>query len=60
VDVAVGLLDAGTGARAEGWLEWWCWRVSYGELGINRDLVESLEGGLKKWGEQGGKLGPCD
>jgi hypothetical protein len=47
VDVAVGLLGAETGVRAEGWLEWWWGRVSYEELGTNRGLVGNLEKGLR-------------
>jgi hypothetical protein len=39
VDVAVGLLDAETGARAEEWLEWWADRISCEELGINKVLL---------------------
>ena len=48
----VGLLDAETGARAEGWLEWWWRRISYEELRFNKGLVRSLETGLRGWGEQ--------
>jgi hypothetical protein len=54
VDVAVGLLDAETGARAEDWLEWWWGRVSYKELGLNKSLVRSLEKGLRSWGKHSG------
>lgn len=47
VDVAVGLLDASTGARAEEWLDWWSERVSFREEANNRGLVVGLERGLK-------------
>jgi hypothetical protein len=47
VDVSVGLLDAGSGARAEEWLSWCRERVSFREEAHNRGLVEGLEKGLK-------------
>ncbi len=62
VDVSVGLLDAGEGARAEGWLEWWVGRVSFqeeagrdGDGGGGADgwdLIPALGRGLKAWGEE--------
>ncbi|MCJ1290330.1 hypothetical protein MMC34_001866 [Xylographa carneopallida] len=50
VDVSVGLLNAGSGARAEEWLEWWTGRVSFQELAQNKSLIEKLAAGLKDWG----------
>jgi hypothetical protein len=49
LDVAVGLLDAPEGARAETWLEWEPGRVSYREDAMDRagSFVTSLEEGLK-------------
>jgi hypothetical protein len=57
VDVSVGLLRAGEGALAEGWLDWWKGRVSFaedagkGRTGIAaaraEKLIGQLEGGLK-------------
>ncbi|KAL7621188.1 hypothetical protein AAE478_008505 [Parahypoxylon ruwenzoriense] len=62
VDVSVGLLDAREGARAESWLDWWTERVSFAEDAGNgrvgsvarwaEGLVENLEGGLRRWGEE--------
>ncbi|KAI1771675.1 hypothetical protein F4818DRAFT_199944 [Hypoxylon cercidicola] len=59
VDVSVGLLDAGEGARAEGWLQWWCGRVSFeeevgngrtGEVArVAKSLIRSLAEGLGRW-----------
>ena len=49
VDVAVGLLDAETGARAEELLEWWPDRVSFEEFAVSKGLVEALGKGLKDW-----------
>jgi len=49
VDVAVGLLDAPSGARAEELLAWWPERVSFEEFALNRGLVRGLEEGLKSW-----------
>ncbi|KAH8731729.1 Mss4-like protein [Phaeosphaeriaceae sp. PMI808] len=51
VDVAVGLLDAKSGARAEERLAWWPRRVSFREFAIHEELVRSLEGGLRDWAE---------
>ncbi|EON64816.1 hypothetical protein W97_04050 [Coniosporium apollinis CBS 100218] len=50
LDVAVGLLDAEGGVRAEGWVEWWTRRVSFGEEAVNGSLIGALEEGLKTWG----------
>ena len=49
IDVSVGLLYAGEGARAETWLEWWTDRVSFEEEAQNRELVTMLIAGLKRW-----------
>lgn len=51
LDVAVGLLDARSGARAEEVLRWWTERVSFVEEGVHRGLCVGLEGGLKEWGK---------
>ncbi|KAI7190241.1 hypothetical protein KC316_g9614 [Hortaea werneckii] len=52
IDVAVGLLDAAEGARAEDWLEWRTERVSYREDAVPRaeSLIHGLEKGLKAYG----------
>jgi hypothetical protein len=52
VDVAVGLLDAGSGARAEEVLAWWTGRVSFGEHALNKGLIEGLGKGIREWGER--------
>tara|TARA_R110002003_G_scaffold534_5_gene20220 strand:- start:11956 stop:12882 length:927 start_codon:yes stop_codon:yes gene_type:complete len=52
VDVAVGLLDAGSGARAEEVLAWWTGRVSFAEDAVHRGLVAGLERGLEEWAEK--------
>jgi len=54
LDVAVGVLDAPSGARAEEWLVWWTGRVSYAEEAHNKVLVKSLERGLREWAETEG------
>ena len=51
IDVSVGMLNAGEGARAESWLEWWTDRISFDEEAPNRSLVENLKSGLKLWGD---------
>lgn len=58
VDVAVGLLDARSGARAEELLSWWSDRVSFEEDAVHRGLVGGLKRGLKEWAEKRrGRLG---
>jgi hypothetical protein len=52
IDVAVGLLDARSGARAEDILAWWPGRVSFREEASNKGLVEGLEKGLANWAER--------
>ncbi|GAB7350595.1 hypothetical protein MBLNU459_g1164t2 [Dothideomycetes sp. NU459] len=54
LDVAVGLLDAPEGARAESWLEWQTERVSFREATEARAtvLVEAVEKDLKAWGKE--------
>ncbi|KAE9369722.1 hypothetical protein N431DRAFT_427876 [Stipitochalara longipes BDJ] len=52
LDVSVGLLDPKEGARVESWLDWWTGRVSFKEDGVSSSLIESLEIGLKQWGEE--------
>ena len=49
IDVSVGLLHAGEGARSETWLEWWTDRVSFEEEAQNRELISKLSAGLKRW-----------
>lgn len=59
VDVAVGLLDAESGARAAEWLEWRSERVSFEEDAANRALVVGLKDGMKERGHgQQGRSGP--
>lgn len=61
LDVAVGLLAAPEGARAESWLEWRTERLSFPEDAVGRasSLIEGLERGLRDFRERGyGRLGP--
>lgn len=63
LDVAIGLLDADEGARAESWLEWRTERVSYREDAVGRaeKLVEGIEEGLRVFREKGyGRHGPAE
>jgi len=56
VDVAVGLLDAPEGARAEEWVAWHDERVSFAEMGRSKGLVRGLEDGLRRYGiKRGGR-----
>jgi hypothetical protein len=60
VDVAVGLLAADEGARAENWLEWWTERLSFREDAVERagSLVGGTEEGSRQFREKGlGKVG---
>ncbi|KAF2814988.1 uncharacterized protein BDZ99DRAFT_458940 [Mytilinidion resinicola] len=52
VDIAVGLLDAPEGARAEEWVRWCDKRVSFAELGRAGGFVKGLEEGLKRYGDE--------
>lgn len=61
LDVAVGLLSAPEGARAETWLEWRTERLSFREDAEGRadSLIEGIENGLREFREKGyGRLGP--
>ncbi|KAH6638983.1 hypothetical protein C7974DRAFT_387654 [Boeremia exigua] len=49
VDVAAGLLDANSGARAEELLSWWTGRVSFEEFAVNKSLARALGEGLRDW-----------
>jgi hypothetical protein len=49
IDVAIGLLDAPSGARAEDWVSWRKKGPSYGEDGVNKKLVKELTEGYLKW-----------
>ncbi|KAF2023061.1 hypothetical protein EK21DRAFT_81688 [Setomelanomma holmii] len=51
VDVAVGLLDARSGARAEEILAWWTGRVSFVEDARHQGLAKALETDLREWGK---------
>ncbi|KAK3691341.1 hypothetical protein LTR37_018702 [Vermiconidia calcicola] len=53
VDVAVGMLDAAEGARAESWLKFRTGRVSYREDAVPRaeSFVLGVENGLKQFAE---------
>lgn len=62
LDVAVGLLEAAEGARAESWLEWRTERLSFREDAVGRagSLVEGIEKGLREFREKGhGRQGPA-
>lgn len=52
VDIAVGLLDAERGARAEELLAWWPHRVSFDEDALNKGLIGGLRKGILDWGER--------
>lgn len=57
VDVAVGLMDAPEGARAEAWLEWRTQRLSFREDALPRakDLTLAVEAGLEEFGKRNQK-----
>lgn len=48
VDVAAGLLRAPSGARAEDWIEWRTWRLSYEEDATFKGLVGSFRKALRE------------
>jgi hypothetical protein len=49
IDVAAGLLDAQSGAKAEEMLNWWPKRVSFVENAVHKSLAKGLEMGLNDW-----------
>ncbi|KAF2836063.1 hypothetical protein M501DRAFT_997291 [Patellaria atrata CBS 101060] len=51
-DLAVGLIDAESGARAEEWLEWNTVVVSYAKLAYNKKMLEAWQHGYKAWEER--------
>ncbi len=51
VDVAVGLLDAVSGARAEVWLNWNTESVINVEDATHRSFAQALQVGLRAWGK---------
>jgi hypothetical protein len=51
LDVAVGVMDAESGARAEDWLEWRTSKLGYEEDALNKSLVAAVRDGTRKWGE---------
>jgi hypothetical protein len=52
VDVAVGILDAESGARAEDWLEWRAGKLSWHALALNKTLADAVRDGAREWGLQ--------
>ncbi|MCJ1360388.1 MAG: hypothetical protein MMC33_010393 [Icmadophila ericetorum] len=52
IDVAVGLMRADSGARAEDWLAWRTHRLSGMPFARSKFLAEALVGGLKQWEER--------
>ncbi|KAJ7899684.1 DUF636 domain protein [Mycena leptocephala] len=54
VDVAIGLLRAPEGVRAENWLTWRTHRVGHLEAGreYDKELYDSLAAALEKWGDE--------
>ena len=54
LDVAVGLLDAPEGARAEDWLVWCTSRLSFREDAVGRadSLADGVEKGLREFEER--------
>jgi hypothetical protein len=48
IDVAVGLLNAPSGARAEDWLSWRKREPSFGEDAVNKTFARELTKGYLK------------
>jgi hypothetical protein len=53
IDVAVGLLRAPSGARAEEWLDWRT-RISFEGDAKHARLLKNFKEGLEAWGERTG------
>ena len=54
IDVAVGILDAPSGARAEDWLDWRL-MISHEEDATHRRYLKAFKEGLEDWGKRNGK-----
>ena len=54
IDLALGLLEAPSGVRAEEWLAWRTTRVSYKEDALDKELIDAIENGLQEWGKERG------
>jgi hypothetical protein len=52
IDVAVGIMDAESGARAEDWLEWRLSKLSYKEDALNKALAQAVEDGSREWNRE--------
>ncbi|PWY77194.1 hypothetical protein BO94DRAFT_193694 [Aspergillus sclerotioniger CBS 115572] len=52
IDVSVGLLRAEEGSRASGWLNWATQRVSFAEMALDQTLIQQLQEGLERMGDQ--------
>jgi hypothetical protein len=50
IDVAIGILDAESGARAEDWLEWRTGKLSWHDLALNKTLADAVRDGARVWG----------
>lgn len=48
ISVSVALLDDKSGARAEGWLEWYKKRVSFKEKALSQSIAKGLEETMKE------------
>jgi hypothetical protein len=51
INIAVGLFDDESGARADGWFEWRTSKLSGFDDALNKDLAGSVKDGAKKWSE---------
>ncbi|KAF7514097.1 hypothetical protein GJ744_004422 [Endocarpon pusillum] len=54
IDVAVGLLEAPSGARAEDWLDWRL-KISHEEDATHARLLKAFKEGFEDWGKRNGK-----
>ena len=54
IDVAVGIVDARSGTRAEEWLAWIWDKPDYGECAANSKMYEEILRGYKRWNEKPG------
>ena len=55
IDVAVGIVDANSGARAEDWLAWSWDKPDYGEYAANRKMHKEILQGYRRWNEKSGE-----
>ncbi|KAF2431395.1 hypothetical protein EJ08DRAFT_587461 [Tothia fuscella] len=59
VSVAVGLMDADSGSRAEEWLEWRTGELNHLDMALNNPLATAVQDGARAWSKRTGQSSRC-